>query len=96
MKTKLFLIALATVFSVSSCKKDEDDDQPDPIVQPELTPDPAPNPIVFDNYADSVIAVQSEFSTIAGTITIGTAVAGDVVPPLDAQCIADLRNNGGK
>ena len=32
MKTKLFLIALATVFSVSSCKKDEDDDQPDPIV----------------------------------------------------------------
>ena len=41
-------------------------------------PDPAPNPIVFDNYAGSLIAVQSASSTIAGTINIGTAVGAFV------------------
>jgi len=95
MKAKLCLIALVAVFSFTSCEDDEDD-QPAPIVNTDPTPmpDPAPNPIVFDNYAGSLIAVQSESSTIAGTINIGTAVGAFVDANGNSISVGDITCEG--
>ena len=72
MKAKLALIALSALVSFTSCEEDE------PVEQPSVTEEPAPNPIVFDNYAGSLIAIKSASNTFAGTITIGTAVGAYV------------------
>jgi hypothetical protein len=72
MKAKLALIALSTLVSFTSCEEDET------AAQPPVTEEPALNPIVFDNYAGSLIAVKSESNTFGGTITIGTAVGAYV------------------
>lgn len=93
MKAKLCLIALAAVFSFTSCEKDEDD-LPKPIANNDQTTDPASNPIVFDNYAGSLIAVQSASSTIAGTINIGTAVGSFVDANGNSISVGDITCEG--
>jgi hypothetical protein len=80
MKTKLFLISFAFVFAFSSCKDDKDED-PEPVVITEqpVASDPSKS-IIFNDYAGSVIAVESISEAPFGgfQITIGTAVASFV------------------
>ena len=90
MKAKLALIALSALVSFTACEEDET------VEQPPVNQEPAPNPIVFDDYAGSLIAVKSESNTFGGTITIGTAVGAYVDADGNLMNVGEITCEGKK